>query len=73
MHRHHNQLRQLLTQVASWSYGIMSTVPYEQQKSYRSNLIFILFTLVYQPASRVADRRRPVNRQLVMMSMSYVI
>ena len=34
-------LRQWLTREAGWRYGIMSTVPYEQQKLYRQNNLII--------------------------------
>ena len=52
-------LRQFLTSEAGWRYGIMSTVPYDQQKLNRqiNNLITLEAGLT------------PVNRQLVMMSM----
>ena len=34
-------LRQWLTREAGWRYGIMSTVPYEQQKIIQTNILII--------------------------------
>ena len=39
-------LRQWLTREAGWRYGIMSTVPYEQQKLYRQIILLLHVMLV---------------------------
>ena len=53
----------IITREAGWRYTIMSTVPHEQQKLYRQIILLLHGKLVW----------RPVNRQLVIMSMLYPI
>ena len=50
----------IITREAGWCYGIMSTVPHEQQKLYRQIILLLHGRPVW----------RHVNRQLVMISMA---
>ena len=55
-----------MTREAGWRYGIMSTVPYEQQKIYRQ---IILFQRIHYPSISLAGL--PCHREpsIVLMSM----
>ena len=55
----------ITTREAGWRYGIMSTVPYEQQKLYRQ-IILLLFGNINQPPVLLAEAPNP---QVVLMFM----
>ena len=66
MHRHQNNWQFTMTWEAGWRYGIISTVPYEQQKIYRQ---IILFQRIYYLSISLTGL--PCHREpsIVLMSM----
>ena len=58
-----------MTWEAGWRYGIISTVPYEQQKLYRQ---IILFQRIYYLSISLTGLPRHREPSIVLMSMHYI-
>ena len=66
-HRHQNNWRFTMTWEADWRYGIISTVPYEQQKIYRK---IILFQRIYYFSISLTGLPCYREPSIVLMSMA---